>query len=189
MFVSQLGTPVLANAKSRRGRGLHRAQTVRFGHGSRHRTDDRNAIQNGEYASSHDCRVNCGLRSADRRGRRLSRSRGVQRLGRATDMSAVCPPESCWTTMRSSRRLAGTLPAASQMHAAPDPRARTGWSGASPHVLRFPCGLSSGFPFARRALPLRPPSPVSLRPAFSGSVPSAAARFRFSVGFPPGSLP
>ena len=91
--------------------------------------------------------------------------------------------------MRSSRRLAGTLPAASQMHAAPDPRARTGWSGASPHVLRYPCGLSSGFPFARRALPLRPPSPVSLRPAFSGSVPSAAARFRFSVGFPPGSLP
>jgi hypothetical protein len=71
--------------------------------------------------------------------------------------------------MRSSRILAGTLPAASQMHAAPDPRARTGWSGASPHVLRYPRGLSSGFPFARRALPLRPPSPVSLRPAFSGS--------------------
>ena len=47
MFASQLGTPVLANAQSRRGRGLHRAQTVRFGHGSRHRTDDRNAIQNG----------------------------------------------------------------------------------------------------------------------------------------------
>ncbi len=43
----------------------------------------------GGYASSHDCRVNCGLRSADRRGRRLSRSRGVQRLGRATDMPAV----------------------------------------------------------------------------------------------------
>ena len=84
--------------------------------------------------------------------------------------------------MRNSRGFAGTLPAASQMHAAPDPRARTGWSGASPHVLRYPCGLSSGFPFARRALPLRPPSPVSLRPAFSGSVPSAAARFRFSVG-------
>ena len=31
--------------------------------------------------AADDCRVNCGLRSADRRGRRLSRSRGVQRLG------------------------------------------------------------------------------------------------------------
>ena len=39
----------------------------------------------GGYASSHDCRVNRGLRSADRRGRRLSRSRGVQRLRRAAD--------------------------------------------------------------------------------------------------------
>ena len=55
------------------------------------------------------------------------------------------------------------LPGLCQRHrrvrAAPNPRTFTGWSGASPHVLRLPCGLSSGFPFARRALPLRPPSP------------------------------
>jgi hypothetical protein len=65
------------------------------------------------------------------------------------------------------------------MRAAPNPRTLTGWSGASPHVLRFlPAGfppvsrLPAGFfPFPR--LPL-----VSLRPAFSGSVPSAVARFR-----------
>jgi hypothetical protein len=90
--------------------------------------------------------------------------------------------------MRSSRRPAGTLPAASQMRAAPDPRARTGWSGASPHVLRFPCGLSSGFPFARRALPLRPPSPGFpssgvLRFAPFGRCPVPVLR-RFPAGFP-----
>jgi len=90
--------------------------------------------------------------------------------------------------MRSSRRLAGTLPAASQMRAAPDPRARTGWSGASPHVLRFPCGLSSGFPFARRALPLRPPSPGFpssgvLRFGPFGRCPVPVLR-RFPAGFP-----
>ncbi len=92
--------------------------------------------------------------------------------------------------MRSSRRPAGTPPAASQMRAAPDPRILTGRSGASPHVLRFPRGLSSGFPFARRVLPLRPPSSgfpssgvlrfVSLRPL---------PGFRFPFGVPPGSLP
>ena len=86
------------------------------------------------------------------------RSRGAQRLGRATDRRPL-PPGSWWTTMRSSRRPARTLPAAPSMRAAPNPRTFTGWSGASPHVLRFPCGLSSGFPFARWALPLRPPSP------------------------------
>ena len=48
-----------------------------------------------------------------------------------------------------------------------------------PPVSRLPAGFS---PFAR--LPL-----VSRRPAFSGSSPSAAARFRFPVGVPPGSLP
>ena len=47
-----------------------------------------------------------------------------------------------------------------------------------PPVSRLPAGF---FPFVR--LPL-----VSLRPAFSGSFPSAVARFRFSFGFPPGSL-
>ena len=63
--------------------------------------------------------------------------------------------------------------------------------GLGPHLTSSgsPRGLSSGFPFARRVLPLRPPFPVSLRPAFSGSFPSAVARFRFPFGVPPGSLP
>ena len=78
--------------------------------------------------------------------------------------------------MRSSRRLAGPPPAASQMRAAPDPRILTGWSGASPHVLRFPCGLSSGFPFARRVLPLRPPSSGFPSSGVLRFVPSAVAR-------------
>ena len=98
------------------------------------------------------------------------------------------PPESCWTTMRSSRRLAGTLPAASQMHAAPDPRARTGWSGASPHVLRYPCGLPpvsrlpAGLsPFARRPRsPFVRRSPVrSLRPLPGSGSPSVSRRVPF----------
>ena len=52
-----------------------------------------------------------------------------------------------------------------------------------------PRGLSSGFPFARGFCPFARPRLVSLRPAFSGSSPSAAARFRFPFGVPPGSLP
>ena len=75
------------------------------------------------------------------------------------------------------------------MRVAPDPRILTGWSGASLHVLRSPAGfppvsrLPAGFsPFAR--LPL-----VSLRPAFSGSSPSAAARVPVSLRCPSGSLP
>ena len=64
--------------------------------------------------------------------------------------------------------------------------------GLGPHLASsgFPCGLSSGFPFARRVLPLRPPSswfpfvrrsPVrSLRPL---------PGFGFPFGVPPVSLP
>jgi len=48
-----------------------------------------------------------------------------------------------------------------------------------PPVSRLPAGF---FPFLRRPL-------VSRRPAFSGLVPSAVARFRFPFGFPPGSFP
>ncbi len=47
-----------------------------------------------------------------------------------------------------------------------------------PPVSRLPAGF---FPFVR--LPL-----ASLRPASSGSFPSAVARFRFPLGFPPGPL-
>lgn len=49
-----------------------------------------------------------------------------------------------------------------------------------------PRGPSSGFPFARRVLPFARRPLVSLRPAFSGSFPSAAARV--PVSLPLGNL-
>jgi hypothetical protein len=146
------------------------------------------SIQIGGYASSHDCRVNCGLRSADRGGRR-SRSRGVQRLGRATDRRPLPARE----LMDDYAQFAQTCrDSASGIvdvcgPGSPDSH-RVVWGLTSrppvppagfPPVSRLPAGLS---PFAR--LPL-----VSLRPAFSGSSPSAAARFRFPFGVPPGSRP
>jgi len=116
------------------------------------------------------------------------RSRGAQHLGSATGRRP-CPPERWWTTMRSSRRPAkdsasgivnGCGPKSPGSHRAvwglisrPP-----GFPAGFPPVSRLPAGL---FPFIR--LPL-----VSLRPAFSGSFPSAVARFRFPLGFPPVSL-
>ena len=125
--------------------------------------------------------------------------------GDARPAGGRCPPGSCRTAMRSPRRPAGTAPAASQMCAAPDPRILTGWSGASPHVLRFPpraflrfpvCPPGSPpspafpwFPVVRRS-PVRPlrPSPrfrfplsVSLRvPLPLGNLHDSAAAGRFS---------
>ena len=63
--------------------------------------------------------------------------------------------------------------------------------GLGPHLTSsgFPCGLSSGFPFARRVLPFARLLPVSLRPAFSGSSPRPLPGFRFPFGVPPVSLP
>jgi hypothetical protein len=92
--------------------------------------------------------------------------------------------------MRSSRRPART----GQRHRR---CVRPQIPGLSPGGLG-PQRTSSGFP--RRAFlrfPVCPPgsspSPAflwfPLRPAFSGSVPSAVARFRFPFGFPPRSLP
>jgi hypothetical protein len=82
-------------------------------------------------------------------------------------------------------QFARTMPELGRQHrymgAAPNPRTLTGRFGASSHVLRFPCGLSSGFPFAHPGsspsfavpwLPLvRRPPVRSLRPSLSGSVP------------------
>ena len=141
---------------------------------------------NGGYASSHDCRVNCDQQTAQGAGCRV--------LGECSVWGArlTCRLLPARKLLDDNARFAQACrDCASGIADACGPRSPGSHrvSGASPHVLRFPCGLSSGFPFARRALPLRPPSPVSLRPAFSGSVPSAAARFRFPVGFPPGSLP
>ena len=114
---------------------------------------------------------------------------GAQRPGtRALDRRG--PPGS-WRGSRSSPRPAGGITNA----CGPGfPGLSPGWSGASPHVLRYPAAgfppvsrLPAGFsPFARLRL-------VSRRPAVSGLFPSAVARFRFPsvslrVPFPLGNL-
>ena len=116
------------------------------------------------------------------------RSRGAQHLGSATGRRP-CPPESWWTTMRSSRRPGQDLSSGIVNGCGPKSPGshRAVWGliarppvspAGFPPVSRLPAGT---LPFVR--LPL-----VSLRPAFSGSFPSAVARFRFPLGFPPGSL-
>jgi hypothetical protein len=79
------------------------------------------------YASSDDCRP--GTVCDQRAPRAQPGALRVQRLG-ARPADGRCPPQSWRTTMRSSRRPPRTLPAASQMSAAPNPRALTGWFGA-----------------------------------------------------------
>ena len=141
--------------------------------------------------SSRDWRVNCGLRSADRRGRRAGAPGECSVWGaRRTDGR--------WCRKASGRRCAvrahppWTLPAVSQMGAAPNPRTLTGRSGASSHVLRFPlraflrfpgCPPGSSpssaflwFPFVRRSL-VR-----SLRPLPGSGSPSVSRRVPFPLG-------
>jgi len=128
----------------------------------------------GGYASRHDCRVGCDQQTAEDACRR---SRG-----------AWHPGFDCQTAWPGSRSPPGPSGVADACGPG-SPGSRPG--GLGPHLASsgFLGGLSSGFPFARRVLPLCPPSLVPLGPAFSGSFPSAAARFRFSFGSPPGSLP
>ena len=127
------------------------------------------------------------LRSADRGGAQGRRSRGGQRLGaRLTDGRArrkasgrrcevrADPPGLCQRCRKCMRpQIPGLSP-----------------GGLGPHHTSsgFPCGLSSGFPVARRVLPLRPPSSGFPSSGVLRLFPSAVARFRFSFGFPPGSL-
>jgi hypothetical protein len=143
--------------------------------------------QNGS-ASSHDCRVSCPLRSVDCRGRRPTLS-GVHRLGRATDrlpLPARKLVDGHAQFAQTCRDCASGI--ADACGPGPPDSHRVVWGLTSrppvspagfPPVSRLPAGF---FPLVRRPL-------VSLRPAFSGSFPSAVARFRFPVGFPPGSLP
>ena len=118
-----------------------------------------------------------------------SRCRGVQRPGRAAGRRPVCPAGSRRRAVRSPRGPARIPPAASQMRAAPDPRILTGWSGASPVVLRFPLRAFLRFPVCP---PGSPPSPAvpwfpfvrrspvrRLRP-----LPGSGSPFRCPCGFP-----
>ncbi len=145
------------------------------------------ADQNGGYASSRDYRLNCSLLSADRRGRR-SRSRGVQRLGRATNrrpLPARKLADDYAQFAQTCQDSAGGIVDACGP-GSPDSH-RVVWGLTSrppvppagfPPVSRLPAGFS---PLAR--LPL-----VSRRPAFSGSSPSAVCPvpvpLRCPSGFP-----
>jgi len=139
------------------------------------------------YVSCDDRQVNCGLRSAGAQGAPRGLPGGLRLGARLT--GGRCPPESWRTTIRRSRRPARS-PAAGTVDAcgpkSPDShRVVWGLTSRPPvHPVGFPpvSRLPAGFvPFARRP-------PVSPRPAFSGSLPSAVARFRFPFGVPPGSL-
>ena len=153
-------------------------------HGRHPKTD----LSYGGYASSHDYRLNCGLRSADRRGRR-SRSRGAQRPGRATDRR----PLPARKLVGDYAQFAQTCPdsASGIVNAcgpgSPDSH-RVVWGLTSrppvppagfPPVSRLPAGFPPSpaflwFPVVRRS-PVRPLRPLP--------------RFRFPFGVPPGSLP
>jgi hypothetical protein len=149
---------------------------------------ERAAVQSGGYASSHDCRVNCGLRSADRRGRRPALS-GSAASGARDGQTAVARQKA------GGRLCAGRadLPGPCQRHRRCVRPQIPGLSpgGLGPHLTSS--GSPAGFPPVSRlpagSLPFVRLLLVSLRPAFSGLVPSAVARFRFPFGFPPGSLP
>jgi len=122
----------------------------------------------------------------------LASRRGRQRYARATTASS--PGPGTLRLSRSSWRLPVAHPAAARRYAVRSDHAGTrpaapgtgvrpqipGFSpgGLGPHLTAsgFPSGLSSGFPFAHPGLfPFVRLPPVSLRPALSGSVPSAVA--------------
>ena len=108
------------------------------------------------YASSHHCRALCGLRSADTQGTGRG-SRGMQRPGcdwQAAVARQKADGQPC--AVRAGR------PGLCQRHRGCVRPQIPGLSpgGLGPHLPSSgsPRGLSSGFPFARRVLPLPPPS-------------------------------
>ena len=140
----------------------------------------------GGYASSHDCRVDCGLRSADRRGMQADApgERSVRGSYCQTAWSArkvACGHAQFAGLRRRCRCVRPRIPGLSP-----------GRSGASPHVLRFPrraflrlpvCPPGSPpssaipwFPFVRRS-PVR-----SLRPWPGSGSPSVPLRVPFPLG-------
>ena len=174
---------VPAGLASRAGRpAARKRRTPRSGAAST-ASQERGSFAIRRFASCHKCRVDCGLRSAGRRGHRPMLS-GGQRPGHA---SARQP----WP----ARKLAGFAQFAQARrghHKRVRPRipgalTRVVWGLTSrPPVSRG--GLSSGFPFARRVLPLRPPpagfpSPGGLRFVPFGRCPVPVPP-RFPSGFP-----
>jgi hypothetical protein len=152
-------------------------------------TADRWGARNG-YANSHDCRVSCDLRSVDRRGAGR-RSWGVHRLGRATDRRPAVAGQEAGGGHAQFAQACQDSASGIVDACGPKSPALTGWSGASPHVLRFPlraflrfpvCPPGSSpspavlwFPFVRRS-PVR-----SLRPLPGSGSPSVSLRVPFPL--------
>ena len=170
-----------------RWRSPHR-QNSQFGPPSATMYKTAASVHNAGYASSHDHRLNCGLRSADRRGRR-SRARGAQRLGRATHRRPL-----------PARKLVGDYGQFAQTC----PDSASGIVNAcgpgSPDSHRVVWGLTSRPPVPPRAFlrfpvcpPDSPPSPAFLWFPVVRRSPVCPLRplpgFRFPFGVPPGSLP
>jgi len=147
-------------------------------------------VPNGGYANSHDCRVSCDLRSVDRRGAGR-RSWGVHRLGRATDRRPAVAGQEAGGGHAQFAQACQDSASGIVDACGPKSPALTGWSGASPHVLRFPlraflrfpvCPPGSSpspavlwFPFVRRS-PVR-----SLRPLPGSGSPSVSLRVPFPL--------
>ena len=116
-------------------------------------------------------------------------SRGMQRLGRTGSTTAVArrskADERAVRAKPARTLLSGIVDACGPK--SPDSHRVVSWGLASRppgHPVGFPpvYPLPAGFvPVVRR--------PLVSRPAFSGSFPSAVARFRFPFGFPPGPFP
>jgi hypothetical protein len=118
------------------------------------------SAQSGGYASSHDWRVDCGLRSrgCSVRGARLTDGVACQQAGRLRAVRADLPGR----RRRHRRCVRPQIPGLSPGGLGPH-RTAFGSPAGFPPVSRLPAGLSSFV-----CLPL-----VSLRPAFSGLFPSA----------------
>jgi hypothetical protein len=117
-----------------------------------------------------------------RRGR--ARCRGCGGSAPGSSACAGCQP------LPGETQFAQTMPEPGRqrrhMGAAPNPRFLTGWFGASSRGLRFPVRAFLRFPVCPPGpFPVLRRAPVSLRPADSGSVPSAVA---VRSGSPPVSL-
>ena len=131
----------------------------------------------------------CRPRSADRRGRRPALPGSTAAEAR-DQQTAGARQEAAGRLCAARADLPGLRQRHRRMRAAPDPRILTGWSGASPHVLRFPPRAFLRFPVCPPGSPPSPPSsgfPSSgvLRFVPFGRRPGSGSPF----GVPPGSLP
>ena len=164
------------------------AQSVRFCATMGRSAERHVSAPNGGYASSHDYRAQ--LRSA------ISRPPRAQVAVPGSTATGARDRQTAVARQEAGRRLCAVradLPGLRQRHRKCVRPRMPGFSpgGLGPHLASSgsPRGLSSGFPFARRVLPLRPPSSGFPSSGVLRFVPSPLPGFRFPFGVLPGSLP